>query len=400
MKLAALMRGNERLSRSRILASAWGTGNAMCRINCAAGPPPEEPRGREPTPAVQARNECGGVNRKGERGGTTPRGGGANASLVEFLIHGWPFIFVLTTRPVLPGEEVTLCYGDEYWQMLRVHAHNIAALRAAPGAARPALAPPPAAPPPPPKPILRAPGAWAAPDALSRRRAAPPHPRKRQSFVTGAQLAVEGVPPRLAHAAAPCPFAEPSAAARAARLRAAEDERACAVGYGPSSLAATPVDKRPAAAARAAETAAASAPDGGRGGWDVCVFDDVEDVLGLTGGGGSDAAAAARDKCEKAREKCEKARTKMGLYKAVRVCTRSDLLPKNHRLSSKSGDGWGALLGPAIEERLQRIMLCSRVAATDSGATVTTVSIQKTTVSIQKPVQFRLIDTTSQELTK
>lgn len=43
------------------------------------------------------------------------KGKGANVTRAEVLVHGYPYVFVVATRDILPGEELTLDYGEDYW---------------------------------------------------------------------------------------------------------------------------------------------------------------------------------------------------------------------------------------------------------------------------------------------
>ena len=33
---------------------------------------------------------------------------------MEIVFQGWPYVLVETIKHVLPGEEITVCYGVEY----------------------------------------------------------------------------------------------------------------------------------------------------------------------------------------------------------------------------------------------------------------------------------------------
>lgn len=42
-----------------------------------------------------------------------------NCTFVELVIQGWPYAFVVCERPVTAGEELTIDYGDMFWESMR-----------------------------------------------------------------------------------------------------------------------------------------------------------------------------------------------------------------------------------------------------------------------------------------
>merc|ERR1712072_78454 len=46
-------------------------------------------------------------------------GKGANVTWAEVLIDGYPHVFVVATRTINDGEELTVDYGEEYWATQR-----------------------------------------------------------------------------------------------------------------------------------------------------------------------------------------------------------------------------------------------------------------------------------------
>jgi len=47
------------------------------------------------------------------------KGKGANTTWAEVLIDGYPHVFVVATRQITAGEELTVDYGEEYWASQR-----------------------------------------------------------------------------------------------------------------------------------------------------------------------------------------------------------------------------------------------------------------------------------------
>merc|ERR1712217_304726 len=44
---------------------------------------------------------------------------GANITLVEVHVKGWPYVFAVASRKIYSGEELTIDYGDEHWDASR-----------------------------------------------------------------------------------------------------------------------------------------------------------------------------------------------------------------------------------------------------------------------------------------
>jgi hypothetical protein len=98
-----------------LVASAFGFGNLTCLINDGVGPPGPH-----------------GVEKEWHE----PGGGDANVMLVEIAVHGWPFIFVVSTHDILPGCELFMSYGGGYWEQLRQISKRLAWMRSVAAGAR------------------------------------------------------------------------------------------------------------------------------------------------------------------------------------------------------------------------------------------------------------------------
>ncbi len=70
----------------------------------------------EPSTAVIADLRHSDANRVGLINDARGSGQPPNVEFVELVARGWPFLFIKTLRPIVPGEELLLSYGEDYWE--------------------------------------------------------------------------------------------------------------------------------------------------------------------------------------------------------------------------------------------------------------------------------------------
>jgi len=57
-----------------------------------------------------------GAHKGGSEGAERP-----NCRFVEVVIYGWPHVFLLAEREIPAGTELTVDYGEPFWETLRFH---------------------------------------------------------------------------------------------------------------------------------------------------------------------------------------------------------------------------------------------------------------------------------------
>jgi hypothetical protein len=48
-----------------------------------------------------------------------PKNSQANAKWVELNVGGWPYVFIMATRTIFHGEEITVDWMEDYWATQR-----------------------------------------------------------------------------------------------------------------------------------------------------------------------------------------------------------------------------------------------------------------------------------------
>ena len=97
-----------------LLTSAFLYGNPMCLIN----DPHIDPFAQLPEESDSENDGCSGLIAE------------SNCKMVSCLIRGWPFIVLVSTEMIRPGEELLYKYGDSaatgdgYWHLMQTSMKN------------------------------------------------------------------------------------------------------------------------------------------------------------------------------------------------------------------------------------------------------------------------------------
>lgn len=87
--------------------------NRMPRPRSRPGSPDNSPYGREKDVVNMP------ITPQSMQAAPDDRGKGANVTLAEVLVDGYPYVFVVATRSITAGEELTVDYGEDYWASQR-----------------------------------------------------------------------------------------------------------------------------------------------------------------------------------------------------------------------------------------------------------------------------------------
>jgi len=94
----------------QLSASAYGFGNMLCLVNDHYGPD-KRPQETHEQPAGGRGRGRGRWRGRGRGRAQEADADEPNATFLEVLVHGWPFLFMSTVAPIWPGQEVAVDYG-------------------------------------------------------------------------------------------------------------------------------------------------------------------------------------------------------------------------------------------------------------------------------------------------